>query len=410
MPKVTIILTSFNHDKYINEAINSAINQTFSDFELIIWDDASTDKSWDIINQYSDCRIKSFRNEEQKRGICNINKVISEIASGEYIAIHHSDDVWELEKLAKQVAFLDSNPEVGASFTWVQIIDENGVKSNGDWFDQENKSRWEWLNLLFIGQNRLNHPSVLIRKQCYQDVGMYRYGLAQIADAEMWSRVLLKFPIHIIQEKLTRHRLFSDNSNTSSPRMDVAIRLSNEWNVIRENYISITSPDDIVAIFPNLERYISPKGFDNKFLLAMACLYETRERCAWQLGLRWLFDLLDDKSTYKKIRELYSFSYKDFIKLTAEFDVYHTLADTPIATSPREIVALQEQIQSLIVTLGDSRKDNMWLVEQRNAWEAKANSLETQVKLLAHYKNDSEKILLSWPIKLLSYLGVITRK
>ena len=108
MPKVTVILTSFNHAKYIREAIESALNQTYGDFELIIWDDASTDESWDIINSYSDPRIRVFRNERTMRAMFGINKCIAELASGEYIAIHNSDDIWETEKLARQVEFLDA--------------------------------------------------------------------------------------------------------------------------------------------------------------------------------------------------------------------------------------------------------------------------------------------------------------
>lgn len=330
MPKVSVILTSFNHEKYIREAIDSVLNQSFTDFELIIWDDASTDDSWAVINDYSDPRIKSFRNKVSKRGIYGINKAISELASGEYIAIHHSDDVWEPDKLERQVAFLDENPKIGAVFTWVQIIDEHGVKLTGDWFDQENKTQWQWLNQLFLGENHLNHPSVLIRKQCYQDAGLYRYGLAQTGDADMWSRVLIKLPIHIIQEKLTMHRRFSDKSNTSGNRTDVAIRTSNEWNEIRKNYLSISKYEDIVATFPNLKRFENAEGYDNKFLLAMACLYECNQRNAWQLGLAWLFELINDVARCDKIQRLYSFTYMDFIRLTGEFDTYLTEQDAKI--------------------------------------------------------------------------------
>ena len=218
MPRVSVILTSFNHAEYICEAVESTLNQTFTDFELIILDDHSFDNSWDLINQYSDPRIKAFRNEVNKGPVAGVNKAISEVVTGEYIAIHHSDDVWELDKLEKQVAFLNSNPEIGAVFTRVQIIDEHGDEWTEEWLDQGNKTRWEWLNQLFNEKNHLSHPSVLIRKQCYQDVGMYRYGLAQTADAEMWSRVLVKYPIYIVQEKLTRHRLFSDKSNAKWPQ------------------------------------------------------------------------------------------------------------------------------------------------------------------------------------------------
>jgi len=337
MPKVTVILTSFNHAKYIREAIESTLHQTFADFELIILDDCSSDNSWDLINQYTDPRVKAFRSEGQGEVVYRLNSAISDLATGEYIAIHHSDDVWELDKLEKQVAFLDAHLNIGAVFTWVQIIDEHGGTLTGDWFDQENKTQWKWLNQLFLEQNHLNHPSVLIRKQCYQAVGLFRYGLHQTGDAEMWSRVIRRFPIHIIQEKLTKHRLPADKSNTSGPRIEVAIRMSNEWNVLRENYLSITNFEDIVEMFPSLERFRNLKGSDNKFLLAMACLYDCKQRNAWQLGLKWLFDLLNDKTRYKSIRELYSFSYTDFIRLTAEFDVYEQ----------RSLAALEGQAANL---------------------------------------------------------------
>ena len=375
MPKISVILTSFNHEKYIREAIDSVLNQTFTDYELIIWDDASSDGSWAVINSYSDLRIKAFRNEVTKRGIYGINKAIFEVAAGEYIAIHHSDDIWELDKLEKQVAYLEAHSEIGAVFTWVGIVDENSAKLENNWFDQENRTRWQWLNQLFLEQNHLNHPSVLIRRECYQDVGLYRYGLAQTGDAEMWSKVLIKFPIHVIQERLTKHRLFSDKSNTSGPRIDVAIRISNEWNVLRENYLSITNFEDIVAIFPSLERFRNPEGFDNKFLLAMACLYECKQRSAWQLGLKWLFDLLNDKTRYKKIRELYSFSYMDFIRLTAEFDVYFVEWGKQIAEREQSIAALQAQVQDLLT-------GNAWLTSQREAWEKTSAEREQSIAAL----------------------------
>ncbi|PTR09612.1 glycosyltransferase involved in cell wall biosynthesis [Nitrosospira sp. Nsp5] len=343
MPKVSVILTSFNHEKHIQEAINTVLNQSFTDFELIIWDDASADNSWYLINQYSDPRIRAFRNEVQKKGGWGINKAISEVASGKYIAIHHSDDAWEPDKLQKQVAVLDDHPEIGAVFTWSQIINEYGVKLENSWFIQENKTQWQWLNQLFLEENHLNHPSVLIRKQCYQDVGVYSYGLAQTGDAEMWSRVLIKFPIHVIQERLTKHRFFSDESNSSGPRIEVAIRANSEWNILRENYLSIANFEDIVATFPGLERFRNPEGFDNKFLLAMACL-ECKQRNAWQLGLKWLFDLLNDETRYRKIKELYSFTHLDFIRMTAEFDVYCIERDKQMAERDKQMAEHDKQI------------------------------------------------------------------
>lgn len=347
MPKVSVILTSFNHEKYIQAAIDSVIAQTFTDFELIVWDDASTDGSWEIIERCTDPRIKAFRNDRNRRPIFGVRKAISEVASGDYIAMHHSDDMWMPTKLEKQVTALDGSPELGAVFTWVQIVDQHGNKSPHDWFDQEDKTRWEWLNELFLGENHLSHPSVLIRRKCYLDVGLYRYGFAQAGDAEMWSRILLKHSIHVLQEKLTLHRHFADRSHTSGDRLEAVIRTSNEWGVLRENYLSLSRQEDILAIFPNLGRFRTADGFDSKFLLAMACLYECRQRNAWQQGLRWLFELLDDPEGRDRMARLYSFSYADFIRLTGEFDVYFVEADKRLAERDQTIAERDARIRQI---------------------------------------------------------------
>ncbi|MDR0564590.1 MAG: glycosyltransferase, partial [Azoarcus sp.] len=221
MPKISVILTSRNHRAHIGEAIQSVLNQTFSDFELIIWDDASTDNSWDVIKSYPDARIKAFRNEIQRYGVYGVNKAIAEIATGEYIAIHHSDDIWEPEKLEKQVRFLEGHPEFGAVFSWVSVINNDGkILENHlllNFFAQANRTRHEWLrHFLFFG-NALCHPSVLIRRQCYQDCGLYRLGMWQLPDFDMWTRLCLKYEIHVLPEPLVRFRWHGDGSNSSAP-------------------------------------------------------------------------------------------------------------------------------------------------------------------------------------------------
>jgi glycosyltransferase involved in cell wall biosynthesis len=153
-------------------------------------------------------------------------------------------------------------------------------------------------------------------------LGEYKTLLAQTPDVEMWSRLLIRYPIHVITQKLTKHRLFSDKSNTSSDRIDVKIRINNEWNLLRENFLLIDSFEKLVATFPSLERFKNVNGYNNKFLLAMVCLYECSDRAAWRLGLTWLFDLLCNPVQADEIAQLYSFTYKDFVKLTGEFDVY----------------------------------------------------------------------------------------
>ena len=164
MPKISVILTSFNHEKYIAETIDSVLAQTFTDFELIIWDDLSADRSWDIIQSYRDPRIRVFRNEERRRGFYGINRAITEVASGKYIAIHHSDDVWEPDKLELQHAFLESHPHIGAVFSNARAIDEDSQPFDdaqhvyANIFNQPNRSRQQWLHHFFMPEMRCAIP------------------------------------------------------------------------------------------------------------------------------------------------------------------------------------------------------------------------------------------------------------
>ena len=152
--KVSIVLTSYNHERYIKESIESVLSQTFKDFELIIVDDCSNDNSWEIIESYTDPRIKAIRNSRNLRTE-GVKRAIMNVASGEYIAIHHSDDLWKTDKLEKQVKFMEEEPEVSACFTWAEPIDEDGTpyqEENGfyyDVFEQPNRTRYEWLNYFF---------------------------------------------------------------------------------------------------------------------------------------------------------------------------------------------------------------------------------------------------------------------
>ena len=280
MPSVSVILTSFNHEKYIEEAIDSVLNQTFTDFELIIWDDASTDKSWSLINQYADSRIKSFRNEEQKRAAWGLNRAISEVASGRYIAVHHSDDAWEPDKLEKQAAFLDAHSEIGAVFTNALAITEAGspLLDEGhfyfDIFDQPNRTRHEWLRLFFSRGNALCHPSVLIRKSCYEDCGLYRFGLAQTGDIDMWIRLCMRHEIHVLPEKLVRFRVRDNEANSSGSSPETRIRGVYEFYRSLQNYRELTSFEDLVKVFPSAAGSYRGEEADVEFLLAMAALEE----------------------------------------------------------------------------------------------------------------------------------------
>jgi glycosyltransferase involved in cell wall biosynthesis len=325
--KVSVILTSYNHEKYIKQAIDSVLSQTFTDFELIIWDDASTDSSWDIIQSYSDPRIQAFRNDVNRCG-GNTKKAITEVSTGEYIAIHHSDDIWEPSKLEKQVAFLNANPKIGAVFTQVNVIDENDKpfldKTNFYYqiFEQPNRSRFEWLNYFFYNGNALCHPSVLIRKKCYDECGLYRLGMAQIPDFDMWVRLCMKYEIHVLPEKLVRFRVRENKLNASASIPETRIRSRFEHFQMYNNFRSIKTAEEFVKVFPNSIQYIKQEGYDIGFALGMAALEGKPINARSLFGLILLFEVINNPERARIANQLYGFTNKGFLALTGKQDVF----------------------------------------------------------------------------------------
>lgn len=365
-PKISIILTSYNHAKYLREAIDSALAQTFSNFELIIWDDASTDESWEIIGGYTDPRIRRFRNESN-RGGGNIRRAFEQGVRGKYIAIHHSDDIWEPDKLEKQITFLDANPQIGAVFTWAKIIDEDGQpfldQSHFYYkiFEQPNRTRYEWLNYFFFIGNALCHPSILIRKQCYNEIGLYRHGMAQIPDLDMWVRLCLKYDIHVLPEKLIQYRVRAGEMNVSGNRLDSNVRVQFEYFQMLNKYREINSAEEFLKIFPRSQKYIKSGDSDIDYTLGMISLETGTYRFTELFGLTILFEVLNDPEKAKKIYALYNFSHNDFIELTAKYDVFSIELITKLAA---QVHTLSSQLQNVRAELENIHNSKAWKLTQ----------------------------------------------
>jgi glycosyltransferase involved in cell wall biosynthesis len=328
MPKVSIILTSYNHDKYLRESIESVLNQTFTDFELIIWDDASKDHSWHLINQYTDARIKAFRNNVNEGPVFGVNKAISEIATGDYIAIHHSDDVWEADKLQQQVDFLEAHPEIGAVFSNALAINEESLLLPDEQhfyvnvFNKTNRTRHEWLHFFFTQGNALCHPSVLIRKQCYADCGLYRPMLAQVPDLDLWIRLCLKYEIYVLPEQLVKFRVRDNEANSSGNRPETRIRGFYEYYKLLPNYQEISTLDELIKIFPSAQKYNRSEATSIDFALAMVALEENPFPFTELFGQEILFAAISEPKQAAQIKQLYNFNTHSFIELTAKRDIF----------------------------------------------------------------------------------------
>lgn len=183
MPKATVLMPVYNGEKYLKEAIESILNQTFKDFEFLIINDGSTDNSVKIINSYQDKRIRLVHNETNLGLIYTLNKGI-DLVESEYIARMDCDDISSTNRLSKQIKYLDQHPEVGILGSWVKIIGDHSFIGKYYIKHEEIKA-----SLLF--NSSLAHPSVTMCKEIL-DQHNFRYDerFKHAEDYEMWTRMI----------------------------------------------------------------------------------------------------------------------------------------------------------------------------------------------------------------------------
>lgn len=198
----------YNGAQYIGQAIESVLNQTFSDFEFIIIDDGSTDHSLEIIDSFvkQDPKIKIFKNEKNLGLQKSLNRGI-EKSHGEFIARIDHDDIWcDKDKLKKQIEFLEKNPDYALVGTGVLCIDLEGKIINS--IQHKNTDQEIRNHMLLL--NQFAHPSVLIRKEALSEVGLYPEDKKHrnfAEDYELWLRIGKKFKFANLPDYSIKYRL-----------------------------------------------------------------------------------------------------------------------------------------------------------------------------------------------------------
>ena len=210
---------------------------------MLVVDDASLDGSRENISRFEqrDSRVKAIYFEKNNH-VCYGGNVCAKMAQGKYLALVGHDDIWKADKIKKQICFLEEHPSYGASFTWVDIIDENEDINNTKWselyyrFCSCNMKADAWIRKMFFQGNFFCAPSGCVRKDIVDRVGLYRYGLVQLQDYYLWLRVLIEAPVYILQEKLTLYRRFNKgDKNISTINADTQRRDQHETQWICED-------------------------------------------------------------------------------------------------------------------------------------------------------------------------------
>lgn len=200
-PRVTVLMPVFNGVQYLAEAIQSVLQQTFTDFEFLIIDDGSTDNSLAVIRGFDDLRIRLVSNENNLGLVATLNMGLN-FATGEYIARMDQDDICRSDRLSKQVNFMDENLNVGVCGSWVRVIS----RSNNYIWKLPGRSE-EIRSWLFTAVG-VAHPSVMIRRQLFiKNELFYDPMFKYIEDYELWVRAIQHMDFANIEEPLLDYRI-----------------------------------------------------------------------------------------------------------------------------------------------------------------------------------------------------------
>ena len=305
-PKVSIIMPCYNAEKYIEKAVQSVLDQTYRNFELIIIDDDSTDKTWEIIEQYAkkDFRVICTRKTENEKGISkSMNKGI-EMARGEYITRMDSDDIIIPEKIFRQVQFLDKNEEYGVCSVNIAMMDNLGNIYNENVYPEQ-KVPSEWT---FLWTNPVPNAPCMYRTNIIKDNNITFSNLRTAEDYDFLEKLITKTKVYMINLPLYYYR-YNEKSTYNKNRTET---FKNSLNISKRYYMEVTKKNT-----PDFYKFLTwfYTNEDEPIIEDVQVINEFLEKTAKEF-----------KEYYKWTDEQYSNVKTDILKIIEKYAVYKFLA------------------------------------------------------------------------------------
>jgi glycosyltransferase involved in cell wall biosynthesis len=222
---VSIVVPAYNAERFLGEALASMCAQTHTAIEVIVCDDASTDRTAEVVRSIGDSRLRYLRNEQTLGGYGAMNRGVRE-SRGEFVAVYHADDLYDTRIVEREVAYLSANDDVGAVFCLDRFLDEAAREydrlrlpsaiASVTKFDTAALAE----HLLRYKNTFLRTPSVMFRRSAFEAVGGFdqeRFGIA--ADLDMWVRLSVDHRLGLIHEYLMGYRHYTAQWSKQYERM-----------------------------------------------------------------------------------------------------------------------------------------------------------------------------------------------
>ena len=380
-PLVSVLIANYNHEDTIVETLQSVLNQTYKNMQVIVIDDGSTDESWNLINQFNDSRIEAFRLKKNQHVCAATNYGITKI-KGDYVARIDSDDIWYPDKIERQIEYMTTHKNCKVCFTWCDFIDENGVNINDVEINRVRlheasfSSQEDAVERFYFRGNCLAHSSVVMETEVMNTIGEYDVGYNQLHDFDYWIRIAKRYPIDVIKEKCMAVRRFlnQENRETNMSNMSESTetRVFNEYMELRAHYFEDMSDELFIKAFS--QYFLKKDSLSLEDLECEKAFLMCRPQEGWDgiapAGLRRLHELLVDEKIKVVLEQDYYFGIKDYYKLLGN----HMYDDVFLQVESKN---MQEENRCLI------EEKNNWINERQNLCE-KIQILQNEIELYAN--------------------------
>lgn len=231
-PLVSICIPTYNAARWLEECVHSALAQTYGETEILIVDDASTDRTVEIARAFGDGRVRVSVNERNRGLVGNWNECVR-LARGQYVKFLFQDDLLYPRCVERLMEPFGENPSLGLTFSPRDIIAE-GASAGDEWVQtySDLHARFDRLSRMNDGRElfaqhlvkRFNWScvgeptSVLIKKECFERVGLFNPRLQQACDIEMWLRIMYFYDVGFVDEKLSAFRHHADSASSANER------------------------------------------------------------------------------------------------------------------------------------------------------------------------------------------------
>lgn len=309
-PLVSVVMSVYNGESYLTDAINSIIRQSFEDFELIVIDDSSTDNTLEILNQFVkiDSRIRIIAQNSRVGLTRSLINGLSK-ARGVLIARHDADDISVRERFANQVEYLNKHTDFGLIGTAVTRIDSYGKEIAHPIVIRGNKK----IKRLLRGGNVFAHGSVMVRKKVIETVGGYRSGFSYAQDYDLWLRIAEVCCLDNLPNRLYLWRTHSSGISEEKQFEQLkyaalaALFAKQRNNRIEESYYKLeASPGEINNFLSNAELTGEFNAFIGRILLRMGkremgCEYLSKSK---GISNKIYYKLCQNESLFHKFRDM----------------------------------------------------------------------------------------------------------